>query len=359
MSDDELRRRLDRLAHEAPTPDQRRATTVRAARRRARVGAAIAGATGVAVVVLAVLAVNVVIDRTPIPEPPLIGDATGSVRPAPTASPAPPAEPTGTIAFWSDSLSGGGAVLTRIAADGTRRVTVADLSISTSRLSLSPDGSQVVFDHGLGEGVGQLEVMDVGTRQRRPIVTVGNPQSPDWSPDGKRIVFSTGSGALFTVPREGGDSATPVRRLGPDAYMEGSSPSWSPQGDAIAFIDPKTGEIEVATATGGEPETTVYAQGRASSLDWGTGGVVASVAPAGGGDASLVLIDPKDGSADLLPFRGEGWSPALSPDGAFVAFVGNADGQQDLFLLRVADGAVTQLTDDRSLELSPVWAPSS
>jgi putative copper export protein len=55
---DELRDELDRLAAGAPSPDERRDQVVRAARRRSRVGLAVAGVIAVAGVLVGVLAVG-------------------------------------------------------------------------------------------------------------------------------------------------------------------------------------------------------------------------------------------------------------------------------------------------------------
>ncbi len=358
MSDDELRRRLDRLAHEAPTPDPRRATTVRAARRRARVGTAIAGATGVAVVVLAVLAVNVVLDRTPAPDPPVIGPSpSGTVLPASPQPPTPLPEPTGTIAFWSASLEGGDSQMTVIEADGSGEQTIGNLSISTSRLSLSPDGREAVFDHGIGPGEGALEVMNFKTGHVRTIFS-GSTNSPDWSPDGKQIVFHTQFAELFTMPASGASAGTPLRELAPGDYLQGLYPVWSPDGSQIAYIDSRSAEVRVVSVGGLDPPITLYSKGRAFSLDWGPSGLFVSASSARA--AWITRVDPSSGESVRLPEVEDGFDPAISPDGRAVAFVGNdRDGQQDLYVMRLADGEITRLTNDPGQEFSPVWFPPS
>ncbi len=115
MNDDEFRRRLDRLANDAPSPDAERMSTVRAARRRARFGIAMAGVAGAAAIVLGVVAVSIVLDRPRPPAPSVIGPApTGTAVPASTQSATPPPEPLGALAFWSDSPTGGSAQLTLV-----------------------------------------------------------------------------------------------------------------------------------------------------------------------------------------------------------------------------------------------------
>jgi Tol biopolymer transport system component len=361
VNDDEFRRRLDRLAKDAPSPDDERATIVHAARRRAGVGIAVTGLVGAAAIVVGVLAVNIAIDRPRPPVPSVIGPGpTGTAEPAPTQSATPPPAPMGALAFWSDSPTGDSAALTLINADGEGRQTIGDLSISTSRLSVSPDGSEAVFSQGMGEGDGQLEVVDMRSGVVRTIFTVGSPQSPDWAPRGDQIVFGTDRDSLFTVPATGADAGRAVRVLGSDEFFQGRSPSWSPDGKEIASIDPRTGAVQIITIAGGSPATTIDIGGTASSLDWGSEGVVASVFPVGGGDASLVMIDPGDGSVELLPDEpGDEFDPALSPDGMFVAFVGNTDGQQDIYVMRLPDGRRWRITDDQRQDLSPVWLPGS
>jgi TolB protein len=75
-----------------------------------------------------------------------------------------------------------------------------------------------------------------GTRLRQ-VVEAGS--SPDWSPDGRRIVFNTASGYVATVRADGSG----LRRL-----RRGSEPAFSPDGRKIVYL--------------GDPLTTMSANGR-------------------------------------------------------------------------------------------------
>lgn len=48
--------------------------------------------------------------------------------------------------------------------------------------------------------------------------------------------------------------------------------------------------------------------------------------------------------------------PAVSPDGTQVAFSSNRDGQWDIYLLTLADGTLTQVTNDLAFDGHPAWS---
>ena len=353
---DELRDELDRLAAGAPTPDERRDQVVRAARRRSHVGMAVAGVITVTGVLVGVLAVGAVLDRRE--TRPIGPTPTGVVRVSPTGSSPPPADARGELAYFRDGPFGGSAQLVVRNADGSDPRTIGDLSISTSRLSIAPDGSEAVFDHGLGEGSGQLEVVDLSTGESHAIFSVAQPQGPDWSPDGSTIVFSTDSGALFTIPATGAAAGTAVRDEGDGRFLDGYEASWSPEGDAIVAVD-DTGDVMVVEIDGTSPPRRLTSIGRAGWTDWGPDGLVVSTMVHG--EWALYQLDPENGAPPrpLLDRPGDEIAPEFSPDGNFLAFVGNDGDQQDLFVLDLETGGVDQLTDDAAQELSPAWIPSS
>ena len=54
---------------------------------------------------------------------------------------------------------------------------------------------------------------------------------------------------------------------------------------------------------------------------------------------------------------GEIYNPSWSPDGKQIVFSAMKSGVSNLFVYTIADGSVTQLTDDEFADLHPAWSP--
>jgi len=61
----------------------------------------------------------------------------------------------------------------------------------------------------------------------------------------------------------------------------------------------------------------------------------------------------------LTDFVGHKESPAISPDGKMVAFVGMVDGRRQIWVRMLTGGAALQVTRDRTDHEQPRWAPDS
>ena len=131
-----------------------------------------------------------------------------------------------------------------------------------SYLAWSPDGKLLAYacrDMGVGPSRhGQIyTIRPDGTGRRLVPTHTVEALSPTWSPDGQRIAFSTGEmpfpgsmdvSAVYVVNLDGSHQ----RRL-----AAGALPDWSPDGKAIAYFAPgcaqapdNTGRIRLVTPTG-------------------------------------------------------------------------------------------------------------
>jgi Tol biopolymer transport system component len=127
----------------------------------------------------------------------------------------------------------------------------------------------------------------------------------DWSPTGEPIAFGSGMGGNPHIWLIDPDGSTAVN-LTED--LPGSrSPSWSPDGQQIAFS--KSCTIWVMNADGSD----------------------AHAVTGGGCDAQ----------------------PAWSPDGSKIVFASSRDGDEELYVLDLATGGTTQLTFDDSVDTAP------
>ena len=111
----------------------------------------------------------------------------------------------------------------------------------------SPDGREIAFvqlkEINSGGTNDIYTIRPDGSHLRALINTSGDEVVPDWSPDGKRIVFQAdpppfdptqdGDWDIYVMPRDGGSPPTRLTTAG------GFTPVWSPDGRRIAFSNNK------------------------------------------------------------------------------------------------------------------------
>ncbi len=121
----------------------------------------------------------------------------------------------------------------------------------------SPDGRRIVFESGRAGGTEEIWLADAdGSSPTRLTRGPGHYQgSPRWSPDGRSIAFDSygesGHPDIWTISREGSG----LRQVTHDA-VDDIGPSWSRDGRLIYFTSNRTGRNEVwrVTAAGGGDE---------------------------------------------------------------------------------------------------------
>ena len=150
--------------------------------------------------------------------------------------------------------------------DGNREIYVMDADganprrLTNSRLvdwdpSWSPDGRHIVFtgngrpgDWGARGGDLEIYMMDAnGSNPRRLTNNLRQDTNPTWSPDGKRIAYtSTIDKRNQEIYVMDADEGKPLRLTNSgNVHIHNWKPSWSPDGKRIAFTSNRDGNLEI------------------------------------------------------------------------------------------------------------------
>ncbi len=191
--------------------------------------------------------------------------------------------------------------------------------------TFSPDGKGLVLVVVTQSGTqGNLDIATVPSEGGEPKVILGDSLSspphlshqewPSYSPDGKRVAFSStheGNQEIYTAASDGSDVVRITQSLGTDAH-----PCWTPDGLWLLFATDRWGGLELAKA---RPD--------------GTG---------------LVRLTTSRGLDDY---------PAVSPDGTRVAFVSHRDGNFEIHVCRIDGSEVVNVSKHPRGDTMPTWTP--
>jgi Tol biopolymer transport system component len=120
--------------------------------------------------------------------------------------------------------------------------------------AFSPDGKSILFTSTRGGTAGVWKMSRDGSKPER----ICNGDQAEWSPDGRAIVLRRDE-QLFTRELASGQE----KRISPKDWPHCSGPSWSPDGQWIAFAcrwEAGNG-VFLVPAAGGEPKTVYNKQG--------------------------------------------------------------------------------------------------
>jgi Tol biopolymer transport system component len=188
-------------------------------------------------------------------------------------------------------------------------------------------------------------------------VVVGN-DAPSWSPDGNSIAFVSfrnGKGDIYVMNTRGGDQ----RRLTSDPGHE-DLPTWSPDGKRIAFVSDRAGNLEiyVMNADGSGQTRLTFGPGADYSPTWSPDGKRIAWRSDRDGNAEIYAMNA-DGSNQvrLTNSAASDHSPAWGPDGR-IAFVSNRDTgtKTSLYLMKPDGTGVHRVTNGFWNELRPAWS---
>jgi TolB protein len=256
-----------------------------------------------------------------------------------------------TIVYVSDEFGAGQLMAMR--PDGSRRERLTNDPAHYNIVpTISPDGQTIAVESGDATGVDGIFLLDRFGKGRTQLVTPSNhDRSPAWSPDGTKLAFAkpsaSGNARIFIVNRDG----TGLRQLTIEnnpqyGSTEDDSPSWSPDGQQIAFS--RLGLLYLINADGtGIDSTGVIGHHPA----WSPDGTQIAFA-----DGAIYVMD-KSFTPRRLTASGGDFMPRWSPDGHQLVFERTEGLQYKLYRINVDGTGLTKLSPATPSDSWPTWSP--
>jgi hypothetical protein len=235
----------------------------------------------------------------------------------------------GTLFLLSQANADGGARgwrAYRVQADGSGFTRIHADTVADGYLDRSPDGRTWAAERRVGahKRIVLFEEGGASPRSFGDEKAAYDDADPQFSPDGKRLLFRSNRGGaweLYTADLDGGDPVQLTRDAANDAiskhaYGGEGPPRWSPDGKRIVWM---------------------------------------RKFPERGYD--LWTMDADGGNARALTDNGmiDDAYPSWSPDGQRIAFDSNRDGNNEIYLMKADGSDVVRATYTPKAELAPLW----
>jgi hypothetical protein len=226
----------------------------------------------------------------------------------------------------------------------------------------SPDGKTIIYSSGTSSTCHTMKIPSGGGTPER--VTGTFAQHARWSPAGDYIAFDGDSGTSMKIISSRGSA--PIR-IDPDTIpiTMGGMPCWSPDGRKIAFRSMST--IYTMDLERGSLSRLYRPEGKnAVPFDWSPDGsrILFDVRDTADSSRSDIWEVPLNGLPRQITFLpGRQVKPAISPDGTLIVFTSDHGGNTDLWIMPAAGGEPVQLTffdgngENPGSDVQASWSP--
>ena len=281
------------------------------------------------------------------------------------------------VAFVSDR--DGNLEIYAVNADGTDLTRLTNNDAHDYQPVWSPDGRRIAFisernsDRLRLPRNEEIYVMNAdGTDATRLTNNPDDDGQPTWSPDARRIAFTSvrdGNWDIYVANADG--SGTTRLTHSPSSDL---SPAWSPDGRRIAYVSaresvpryfPANTEIYAMNADGTDITRLTNNKRVAREPAWSPDGRRIAFSSSHGHAHSSIHVMNVDGSNSKITWGiVSGGAPAWSPDGRRIVFTdypGDGDiieGDTEIYTISADGSEITQLTDNDYGDYAPSWGPA-
>jgi Tol biopolymer transport system component/DNA-binding winged helix-turn-helix (wHTH) protein len=152
-----------------------------------------------------------------------------------------------------------------------------------------------------------------------------------------------------------------------DNVAEDNLPAWSPDGKKIAFTSNRdgAGDIYVMNSDGSNVTRLTFTPAAESSSVWSPDGTKIVFDSARDGNRELYIMNSDGSNQTRLTFNPtiDSGPVSFSPDGKRIAFSRNASNEgeavynYDIFVMNIDGSELRQVTTDPEFDAEPVWSP--
>lgn len=205
-----------------------------------------------------------------------------------------------------------------------------------------------------------LQISDADGANPRTVLQSRQPiMSPSWSPDGDRLAYVTFENAKSEIYVQ--ELSTGKRQSVASFRGLNSAPAWSPDGKKLAVTLSKNGNPEIyilELSTGKLSRVTHNSQAIDTEAVWMPNGREILFTSDRGGRPQIYKVNADGGRAERVTFEGNyNASADISPDGRMMTMVHGVNGGFHIAVQDLETGAVQVLTETRADE-SPSFAPN-
>ena len=300
---------------------------------------------------------------------------------SPTAPPTPIGGGSGEIAYASFRAAGTGIYLISLE-DQTTEPFFIDEDRRITCPAWSADGKYLAVAYMVNPDDTEIAIYSVEEETLRLLTDAPEAldSEPTWSPDGSRIAYTTNAAKMENcsagmdiqvIQVESGQRSMITDSLGwgevnnPicfDQAQWNTAPSWSPDGQWIAFETNRDGneEIYLMDPDGGQLWNLSDHPGRDKYPSWSPDGTKIAFSSDRDGNQDIYVMG-LDGSEPLriTQHASDDKRPAWSPDGRMIAFYSDriSLGNFDVFIIPVEGGDAVRLTSNLDFDGYPAWRP--